>query len=709
MAVFKCKMCGGDLDVAEGATTGTCTYCGSVQTLPRLDSEERTNLFDRAGHYLRNNDYDKALAVYERILDMDNTDPEAHWSLLLCRYGVEYVDDPKTHRKMLTCNRTVRKSILADADYRAALDNATDYARQLYEAEAAEIDRIQKAALAIIDQEEPFDVFICYKQTDRTGRPTKDSRRAQDIYDALSKEGYKVFFSKVTLEDRLGTEYEPYIFAALASAKVMVAVGTSKENFGSPWVRNEWSRFLAMAEMDSTKKLIPAYEDMDPYDMPDEFAMLQALNMDSFTFVQDLMRGIDKLLRGGGGGVSATGSAGVGGTGIHPAPTTVSVASAATPLVKRARLMCEDGDFAKAQELVEQALNLDPESGEVYVVALMAECQCKQEEQLGSLVTDELSQRGNYQKALRFGDAALKVRLDGYDAQAKENWAEKRRVDAEEQRKRAEREAEEQRRRDEAQAVQRREAERVAAVIKPVEDFLNGKATDDATSKKRREEIRTSLAHLSAQEQQLRSQRKSLGLFAGEQKRQIDSQMDAIATQRQGLESEVRALSGKSQPARYQWRIIGLDEANNRALAITRDIIAKMPYHQPGGSITWADCTLRRWLNLEFYSSLPAHIKSRVVEVTNQNSDNPHYGTAGGAPTRDKVFLLSVNEANRYFKDNNDRRATCEGTGHWWWLRSPGDNARYAANVSYDGDVYVDGNYVVNSSFGVRPALWLNL
>ena len=446
MPVYKCKMCGGDLAVTEGAATGICQYCGTEQTLPRLETAERQVLFDRAGHYRRNNEYDKAMAIYERILETDSTDPEAYWSLLLCRYGVEYVEDPKTHRQAITCNRTVRRSILADADYAAALDNATDYARQIYEAEAAEIERIQKAAFNIIDSQEPFDVFICYKQTDKTGRPTKDSRRAQDIYDALTKEGLKVFFSKITLEDKLGVEYEPYIFAALSSAPVMVAVGTSKENFEATWVRNEWGRFLAMAGEDASKRLIPAYEDMDPYDMPDEFAMLQALSMESFTFVQDLMRGVNKLL---GKGATATAAAH---SGLGAAPATAAFASAA-PLVKRARLMCEDNDFSKARDLVEQALNIDPENGEAYLVALMAERQCRQEEQLGELRVGDLQQSGNYQKAVRFGDKALAARLEAYDQKARNNSAE----DQERERRRAE---EEQQKRNEAEGKRHRGSRR---------------------------------------------------------------------------------------------------------------------------------------------------------------------------------------------------------------------------------------------------------
>ena len=91
MAIFKCKMCGGTLEVNEGDSIVECEYCGTKQTLPKLDNDRKINLYDRANHYRRNNEFDKAMSIYEQILDEDNTDAEAYWSIVLCRYGVEYV------------------------------------------------------------------------------------------------------------------------------------------------------------------------------------------------------------------------------------------------------------------------------------------------------------------------------------------------------------------------------------------------------------------------------------------------------------------------------------------------------------------------------------------------------------------------------------------------------------------------------------------
>ncbi len=294
---FKCKYCGGEVDRTEGLkSVGKCKFCGSKQTLPKLHDEKRANLFERANHMLRNNEYDKAEALYEQILNEDLSDPEAYWSLVLCRYGVEYVEDSGTKERKPTINRMRKLSILADEDYKSAVKHADEEQRKIYEQEARSINEIQKRIMEISQKEEPFDVFICYKETDANGRRTQDSVLAQDLYHELTRDGYKVFFARSTLQGKLGSEYEPYIFSALNSAKVMVVLGTKKDYFEAVWVRNEWSRFLAQINKGEKKMLIPAYRDMDAYDMPDEFAALQALDMSRIGFKQDLIEGIEKIL-----------------------------------------------------------------------------------------------------------------------------------------------------------------------------------------------------------------------------------------------------------------------------------------------------------------------------------------------------------------------------------------------------------------------------
>ncbi|MDE6004979.1 MAG: toll/interleukin-1 receptor domain-containing protein, partial [Oscillospiraceae bacterium] len=107
---------------------------------------------------------------------------------------------------------------------------------------------------------------------------------------------YKVFFARITLEDKLGSAYEPYIFAALNSSKIMLVVGTKPEYFNAVWVKNEWSRYLSLIEQGKKKTVIPCYRDMSPYDMPEEFISLQSQDVSKIGYMQDLLRGVQKIL-----------------------------------------------------------------------------------------------------------------------------------------------------------------------------------------------------------------------------------------------------------------------------------------------------------------------------------------------------------------------------------------------------------------------------
>ncbi len=296
MAVFKCKMCGASLEPSDGVTTMTCDYCGSSQTLPKISDDKIERLYERANHYRRNDEFDKAMAIYEQILNENPEDAESYWSIVLCKYGIEYVEDPKTRKRVPTINRTQMTSVFDDDNYKSALKYADISQRVIYQDEAKTINDIQKRILDISRREEPFDVFICYKETDSNGRRTHDSVYANELYHELTREGFKVFFARITLEDKLGTAYEPYIFSALNSSKVMVVLGTRAEYFNAVWVKNEWSRFLTMMKNGERKTLIPAYKDMDPYDLPEEFSHLQALDMSKLGFMPDLVRGIEKIV-----------------------------------------------------------------------------------------------------------------------------------------------------------------------------------------------------------------------------------------------------------------------------------------------------------------------------------------------------------------------------------------------------------------------------
>ena len=368
MAVIKCKMCGGDMELSPEKTFGICEYCGSTMTLPKVSDEQRTAAFNRGNHFRRMGEFDKALAVYERIVAEDDTDAEAHWCCALCRYGIEYVEDPVSYEWLPTCHRASFDSFLEDVDYLAALEHSDGITRRQYQKDAAKIAEVQRGILATSQNTEPYDVFISYKELDANGERTRDSILAQDIYYQLTEKGWRVFFSRISLEDVPGTQYEPYIFAALNSAKVMVTVGTSGENLNAVWVKNEWSRFLAMMRKDKGKLLIPCYRDMDPYDLPEQLSVLMSYDMGKIGFIQDLIRGIGKVL-------SADRPKEIE---HEPVKETVVVQQSSggpnvNALLKRGEMALTDGKWAEAKGYYDRVLDMDAECGEAYLGLFLVE------------------------------------------------------------------------------------------------------------------------------------------------------------------------------------------------------------------------------------------------------------------------------------------------------------------------------------------------
>ena len=169
MAIIKCKMCGGDLNIEAGMTVAECEYCGTRQTVPTADNEKKLTLFARANRLRAACEFDKAASVYESIVAEFPTEAEAYWGLVLCRYGIEYVDDPATGKKIPTCHRSSFESILEDPDFEQAQENADAVSRKVYREEAKAIEDIRRRIVELSGKEQPYDIFICYKETDTSG------------------------------------------------------------------------------------------------------------------------------------------------------------------------------------------------------------------------------------------------------------------------------------------------------------------------------------------------------------------------------------------------------------------------------------------------------------------------------------------------------------------------------------------------------------
>lgn len=410
MAVLKCKMCGGVLSIASGETIAECEYCGSMQTLPRVSDDRLASFYERANDLRMSHEFDKAVEIYEKIIEENPTDADAYWSMLLCEYGIEYVEETKSGVRKPTINRAQMVSMFENVNYRSAIKYADVAQRQIYEEEAKRIDRILQRYQEISRKEPAYDVFICYKETDENGKRTDDSVYATEIYHKLTAEGLRVFFAPISLKEKLGEDYEPYIFAAIHSAKVMIVIGTKAEYFNAVWVKNEWSRFLALAKTDTDRTLIPVYRHMNPYDMPDAFRYKQAQNMDDIGFLLDLLLGVKKVVRENTAPVAES---------AVPRQEMPAQSANVETLLQRARMFLEDGDWDDANVYCEKVLDIVPTNGKAYLYKLLAEARVSQESALATYRTP-LDQLRAYKNAVRYADEATTNKLIGYNQKIRE-------------------------------------------------------------------------------------------------------------------------------------------------------------------------------------------------------------------------------------------------------------------------------------------------
>ena len=183
----------------------------------------------------------------------------------------------------------------------------------------------------------------------------------------------------------------------------------------------------------------------------------------------------------------------------------------------------------------------------------------------------------------------------------------------------------------------------------------------------------------------------------------------------------------------YTWDVLAV--SNGNALLITHEVIAfKMFSSNYSGraSMTtgWEGSSLRAWLNGAFLSSLPVD-QSIIIPTSISTAPNSRFGTVGanGGAVTDKVFVLSVDEANQYFANDQQRTAVASNaalggvgaarngsaqsdptTGNtYWWLRTPGMFSYSTAYVNYTGSIRLDGvESPTGALVGVRPCMWVN-
>lgn len=168
---------------------------------------------------------------------------------------------------------------------------------------------------------------------------------------------------------------------------------------------------------------------------------------------------------------------------------------------------------------------------------------------------------------------------------------------------------------------------------------------------------------------------------------------------------------------------IVLKKQEDKMLVISKCGLMCQPYYMLYEDITWKDSFLRQWLNEDFMKEAFTEEEQALIPLVKlENDDNPKYETDGGLKTEDRIFILSLTEAENYFADNEARMSDATvyaeekgafisdnyGTSYWW-LRTPGSRSSGVVTIGTDGSINMSGERVDRYDYTVRPAMWINI
>lgn len=412
-----CTNCGGDLVFDNESNGAKCKYCGKTFSIGSTLNDNQLIDYKQACEYWKTFAFAEAKRKFLEVAKSNEKFADAWWGAFISEYGIEFVN--KFGESIPTCHRAHTVSVFDDENLKNALKYASPKDKDEYVAIANKIEEIRRKIIEKSLDGDGYDVFICFKATeiDDERKKTLDFDLGKDIYKELTDEGYRVFFSPETLLRIKEQEFEPYVYRALSTAKVLLLLCSDNEKINSPWVKNEWGRFL---DLRGGEGLIPVcgnkYENYSPNSLPLELRKLNAIEYDARLFERlkskissffperleklaqekreeeenRLKRELDSIRK----------SIVVNGDGT----TTVD------SLLRRAEIFLNQGNFVKANEFYEKVLDTDPEEARAYFGKALLENRIKGESKLSEFDGD-ISEDENFETALSLADGEFKEKL----------------------------------------------------------------------------------------------------------------------------------------------------------------------------------------------------------------------------------------------------------------------------------------------------------
>ena len=359
---YVCKMCGKLLPSCEEKSICECEYCGSRQTVPKLYMDKYAEIYNRACGLRFKTDFEGAEKLFSQLCEEFHDEPEGYWGKVLCRCGILYKEEAVSGMKLPVCHRAYSTSLRDDKDCCTALSLADSEQSAFYRREVSAIEMLRKEMLERVGTGVRYDAYICCRITDDEGKASDDSIIAGEIYEQLTKEGLRVFYSPETIGDIAAKDAEAYISAAINCAAVLIVVSAEKESFKAHGFKSEWSRCAAAALKDSGKLLITCIKDTDTGDVPAELSDHKIMDVSQMSFLTELIRYIkantdiaedDHIEHG--------------------------AAARSTPekLIRRMNIFLADEDFEAAEEYSDMILDAAPECWQAHFVKFLAFNGCR--------------------------------------------------------------------------------------------------------------------------------------------------------------------------------------------------------------------------------------------------------------------------------------------------------------------------------------------
>ena len=293
-----CQVCGGTLK--NCGTYYKCVCCDTEYRKEEAMSQEeaaayfrKLNDFEDAERNLSVNPprFDEAESDFERIVQKYPDWSAGYWGLVRAKFGIKFEND-SGGKAVPSCYKSTYEDFRDTDEYKKAVELAeTKELRQNYEKMAEYIARVAKEWREEAKKYD-YDVFISFKASnDADNSETRDAREMQNLYTYLTQQGYKVFFSPVTLRGYSGRTPEPYIFNALDKSEALIVYGSRKEYFTAPWVQNEWQRYLRAMERGRRPKnsLLVLFEGFNPKELPQGLRRIQAIDYASKTAYNEVL------------------------------------------------------------------------------------------------------------------------------------------------------------------------------------------------------------------------------------------------------------------------------------------------------------------------------------------------------------------------------------------------------------------------------------